>query len=118
LAATLIADNIARDGRPVNEKFLAYIFIGQHNDQNRCNQTHLGVAYRRFKQFFEVLIPFLILIASFPPLSHSLAVKDKNVEESVQEEYDIRLDRYAIKKDRNWRDIECVRHQSGLYHCQ
>lgn len=45
-------------------------------------------------------------------------MKDKNVEESIQKEDDIWLDRHAVQKHWLWCSIESIRHKSGLNHDQ
>ena len=45
-------------------------------------------------------------------------MEDKDVEESIQKEDDIWLDRHAIQKHWLWCGIESIRHKSGLNHDQ
>ena len=71
-------------------------------------RPYLGIAYRRLKQFLEVLVPFLFLIASFPPLGNGLSVEDQDVEESVKEQDDIGFDGYTVQKDGLWGNVERV----------
>lgn len=81
--------------------------------------THLCILLGRIKEVAEVLVSIHILISSLPPLGHRLAVEDENVEEGVQQENRLRLDRCRVEQHRySTLLIECVRVQSRLDHDQ
>jgi hypothetical protein len=58
----------------------------------RGEYTYLCVVLGRLEQLFEVLVAFLVLVSGLPPLGHSLAVEDEDVEERVQQEDGLGLD--------------------------
>ena len=62
-----------------------------------CPRVLLG----GLKQLLEILIPLHVLIPSFPPLSHSLAMKDKNVEESIKQQHSLGLNARRIQQHRH-----------------
>lgn len=80
--------------------------------------TYLSVTDRRVQELLEVLVSFLFLVPSFAPLRDSLSVEDEDVEERIEQENDIRLDRHTIKQHRLWGLVERVRHQRRLHHDQ
>ena len=81
-------------------------------------KTYLRVCYWRLEQLLEVLIAFLILVASLPPLRNRLSVEDEDVEECVEEKDDVGFDRYTIKQYGLRRYVEGVGHKCGLNHDQ
>lgn len=80
--------------------------------------THLRILDGRLEQLLEVLVALLVLVARLPPLRNSLAVEDQDVEEGVEEEDDVRLDRDAVQQHGLWWCVERVRHKCGLNHDQ
>ena len=81
-------------------------------------KTHLRVCYWRLEQLLEVLVALLLLVARLAPLRDGLAVEDEDVEERVEEEDDIGLDRHTVEQHRLWWDVERVRHERRLDHDQ
>ena len=56
----------------------------------------MGTGDRHFKEFLEIFIVFLVLVASFVPLGDGFTVEDEDVEECVKEE-DVQFDQDTIQ---------------------
>jgi hypothetical protein len=61
-------------------------------------KTNLGISYGSLKEFFQILITLLILIARLAPLSDRLAVENENMEECIEEQDNVWLNRDAIEQ--------------------
>lgn len=77
---------------------------------------YLGVGHGLFKKLLEVFVALLLLVSRLSPSSHSLTVEDENMEEGIEEENDVRLNRHAVKQHGLRGRIECVGHQRWLNH--
>lgn len=66
-------------------------------DREAVREEVLGVRDGCFQEFLEIFIAFLVLVAGFAPLSDGFAVEDKDMEEGVEEEDDVRFDRDTVK---------------------
>jgi len=89
LGTALVADDVPRDRKPVDEEVL---------------RVRLG----RLEQGLDVLVPFLLGIPRFSPFRDRAPVEDEDVEERVEEEDDFRLDRHAVEKNGLWWRLHCV----------
>ena len=78
--------------------------------------SYLRVSNREFEKLLEVLVAFLFLIPLFSPLSNEFTVEDENMEESVEEQDDIVLDRNTVEQDGLRGSVEGVRHEGRLNH--
>ena len=77
----------------------------------------LGVLLRRLKQSRKVLVAFLVLVSCLAPLGHRLAVKDEDVEEGVEKQDGLILDRGRVKEDGlATLVVEAVAIERGLNH--
>lgn len=99
LTATLIADDVSWDREAVTEEVLC-------------------ISNWRFQQLLEIFVAFLILISSLPPLGNGLSMEDKDMEERVKEEDDVRFDGNTVKEYRLGWDVKGVRHECRLNHDQ
>lgn len=60
--------------------------------------TDLSIVDGQLKQLLQVLVTLLVLITRFAPLSDGLAVEDEDVEEGVEEEDHVGLDRDTVEQ--------------------
>lgn len=77
----------------------------------------LGIGLRCAEQLGKVLVTFLVLVTGLAPFRHGLAVEDQNVEEGVEKEDGLGLNRGRIEED--WLAtlvIEAVAVERGLDH--
>lgn len=91
MTTTLVGYNVSRDRVTVNEQFLRFIKQNEYSCGEVLISIYLSIRLWSGEQFLEVLITLLLLVTRFPPLCNGLAVEDKDMEEGVEEEDDIRL---------------------------
>lgn len=85
-------------------------------DRVAVGEEVLGVRDGCLEQLLEVLIALLVVVAGLAPLGDRLAVEDEDVEEGVEQEDDVGLDRERVEQDGLGRGVECVRHERWLDH--
>jgi hypothetical protein len=78
--------------------------------------TNLCVFLRRRQQLRQVLVPLLLVVPSLPPLRDRVTVEDEDVEEGVEEEDAVGLDRDRVEKDGFGGSFEGVGHERRLNH--
>lgn len=84
--------------------------------RERKGKTNLGIRDGILEELLEVLVPLLVLVARLAPLRDRLTVEDEDVEEGVEEQDDVRLDRHAVEQHGLWWHVERVRHERRLDH--
>ena len=100
LTAALVAYDVPWDREPVDEQVLR-------------------IRDRSLQQLLEVLVALLVLISGLAPLRDRLAVEDEDVEERVEQQDDVRLDRHAVEQHRlRRRLVDGIGHERGLDHDQ
>jgi len=105
----------------LGEKETCLRTTGVTNDGSRQRETVLnevlGVSLGCAEQLGEVLVTFLVLVTGLAPFRHGLAVEDQNVEECIEKEDSLGLDRRRIEE--YWLAalvIEAVAVERGLNH--
>lgn len=118
LRAALIGRDIARDRVAIRQQVLYHhLEVSSVEEPSECREgTNLSVGDRRSEKLGEVLVPFLILVPGLAPLGDRLTVENEDVEEGVEEEDNVGLDRDRIEQDGLGRRVERVGHQGGLDH--
>lgn len=79
-------------------------------------RAYLSVSDGHLEQLLEILIAFLILVTGLTPLCYRLSVEDEDVEECIEKQDHIGLDRDTVKKDWLGRRVKCIGHESRLNH--
>ena len=59
----------------------------------------LGIFFGALKQSSEVLVALLLVVSCLAPLRHCLAVEDEDVEESIEQQDGLVLDRRGVEED-------------------
>jgi hypothetical protein len=101
----LVTHDVSGNGESVHKEILhqtqAYVEpkCGWKKLEKEQRPSYLCVSNREFEQFLEVFVAFLLLISLFSPLRDKFAMEDENMEESVEEEDDIVLDRNTVQQD-------------------
>ena len=60
----------------------------------------LGVLLGRFQERSEVLVALLLVVTSLSPFRHSLAVENENVEEGIEQQNSLILNRAGVEEYR------------------
>lgn len=99
--ATIGARRVRRRGIKLREQEAGLRTTGIADDETREREAVLDellrVLLRRLQQRAEAVVAFLLLVPCFAPLRHGLAVEDQDVEEGVEQQDRLGLDRCRVK---------------------